>query len=383
MKAPTAAAKTCEACRADSHPREEGADGCCEDLRSARSAVIHERKALAKRAWPAVIRERKAPTAAANLRSVQGRQLSVRGRHQRLPRTCEVCRARLSFARERQLGSDHLDGSRWLGIHEEASMGHGAWCATARAGFKGLERWGGFKHYKGKTFEDTVTSVPVGVDSSDWQTMCEKWNTREEQDIAERNRQNRTHQKMTYRRGHTSIYQLKDDFVKTHQREPDRMKIFRMGRGKDVHDRTQQWVDDESNDHFRRNHMTTPSVQSDDVSPISVEDAFIAVMGWDKPGRVHCTDKAETFGNWYGRREGSSSSDGYHTQVHQLQNQNKKMEELCAERSRDLQELHDICNQMSEMRALTQRLAGQPSHVSPPAVEGSDVSTNNYDDNDD
>ncbi|MQL99774.1 hypothetical protein Taro_032508 [Colocasia esculenta] len=115
------------------------------------------------------------------------------------------------------------------------------------------------KHYKGKSFEDAVTSIPVGVDPTDWRTMCEKWNTREEQDIVERNRQNCIHQSMTYRRGCTSIYQLKYDFVKTHQREPDRMEVFRMGRCKDLSDGTQRWVDD--------------------VTPISAEDAFIAVMG--------------------------------------------------------------------------------------------------------
>ncbi|MQL79645.1 hypothetical protein Taro_012101 [Colocasia esculenta] len=108
------------------------------------------------------------------------------------------------------------------------------------------------KHYKGKTFEDAVASVPPGVDPSDWWTMCQKWNSREEQDIAERNKQNRTHQNMTYRRGRTSIYQLKDDFVKTHQREPDLMEVFKMGRCKDLPDGTQQWVDDESRDRFEK-----------------------------------------------------------------------------------------------------------------------------------
>ncbi|MQM12139.1 hypothetical protein Taro_045053, partial [Colocasia esculenta] len=37
------------------------------------------------------------------------------------------------------------------------------------------------KYYKGKTFEDVITSVPAGVDPSDWRTMCEKWNKWEEQ----------------------------------------------------------------------------------------------------------------------------------------------------------------------------------------------------------
>ncbi|MQL97990.1 hypothetical protein Taro_030693, partial [Colocasia esculenta] len=75
------------------------------------------------------------------------------------------------------------------------------------------------EHYKGGTFEDAVTFVPTGIDPSDWQTMCEKWNTREEQ-------------------------------VKTNQREADHMQVFRMGRCKHLPDGTQQWVDDESNDHF-------------------------------------------------------------------------------------------------------------------------------------
>ncbi|MQM20305.1 hypothetical protein Taro_053324 [Colocasia esculenta] len=57
------------------------------------------------------------------------------------------------------------------------------------------------KHYKGKTSEDVVKFVPPGVDPSDWRTMCEKWNTREEQDIAERNKQNNAHRNMTYRQG--------------------------------------------------------------------------------------------------------------------------------------------------------------------------------------
>ncbi|MQL84076.1 hypothetical protein Taro_016570 [Colocasia esculenta] len=176
------------------------------------------------------------------------------------------------------------------------------------------------EHYKGKTFKDVVKSDPSGVDPSDWRTMYEKWNTREEQDIAERNRQNRAHQNMTYRQGRTSIYQLRDDFVKTHQREPNCMEIFKMERCKDLPDGTQRWVDDESSSRFERmTQMTTPALQSDDVIPVSAEDAFIVIMGRDRSGRVRCVGKAETLDSWYGRGEGSSTSDGYHTQVQQLQ----------------------------------------------------------------
>ncbi|MQM20486.1 hypothetical protein Taro_053505 [Colocasia esculenta] len=239
------------------------------------------------------------------------------------------------------------------------------------------------KHYKGRTFEDAVTFVPVGVDPSDWRTMCEKWNTRENQDIAKRNRKNPTHQSMTYRRGRMSIYQLKDDF--THQREPDRPEVFKMGRCKDLPDGTQRWVDNESKDHFERmTHMTTPSLQSDGVSTVLAKDAFIAVMGRDMSNRVRCAGKVEMPRTWYGRGEGSSSSVNYHMVQQlkqQLQDQNKKLEEMCVERSRDRQELEDMRSRMLEMRALMQRLAGQPSsHVPPPTRKGSDESVDNYDD---
>ncbi|MQL85316.1 hypothetical protein Taro_017834 [Colocasia esculenta] len=260
---------------------------------------------------------------------------------------------------------------------------------------KGWRRMLKSKHYKGKTFEDPVASVPLGVDPSDWRTMYQKWNSREEQDIAERNKQNRTHQNMTYRRGRTSIYQLKDDF--THQREPDRMEVFKMGRCKDLPDGTQRWVMTKAGI-VLMTQMTTPSLQSDDAAPVSAEDAFVAVMGRDRPGRVRCAGKAETLRTWYGR--GESSSGGYHTQVQQLQDQNKKMEELCAKRSRDRQELEELCaerskdrqelenvrSQMSEMRAFMQQFSRRPSHMSRPGseleCEGSDESPDNYDDDD-
>ncbi|MQM15469.1 hypothetical protein Taro_048413 [Colocasia esculenta] len=210
---------------------------------------------------------------------------------------------------------------------------------------------------------------------------------------------------MTYRRERMNIYQLKDDFVKTHQREPDRTEVFRMGRCKDLPDGTQRWVDDESRDRFERmTQMTTPSLQSDDAAPVLAEDAFVVVMGRDRPGCVRCAGKAETLRTWYGRGEGSSSSGGYHTQVQQLQqqlqDQNKKMEEMCTERSRDRQELEELCaersrdrqelenmrSQMSEMRALIQQFVAQPSHVSRPGpeleCEGNDESGDNYDDDD-
>ncbi|MQM19855.1 hypothetical protein Taro_052868 [Colocasia esculenta] len=142
-------------------------------------------------------------------------------------------------------------------------------------------------YYKGKTFEDVVKSIPPGVDPSDWRIMCEKLNTRKKQ-------------------------------VKTHPREHNRRDIFKMGTCKDLPNGTQQWIDDESSSRFEwMTQMTTPTLQSDDVAPISAEDAFIAVMGRDRPGRVRCTGKAVKLGSWYGRGEGLSSLGSYYTQLQQ------------------------------------------------------------------
>ncbi|MQL88939.1 hypothetical protein Taro_021507, partial [Colocasia esculenta] len=55
------------------------------------------------------------------------------------------------------------------------------------------------RHYTCKSFDDAIASVPAGVNPQDWQIMCAKWNTSEEQNIADRNKTNRSHQSMPYR----------------------------------------------------------------------------------------------------------------------------------------------------------------------------------------
>ncbi|MQL97957.1 hypothetical protein Taro_030654 [Colocasia esculenta] len=36
------------------------------------------------------------------------------------------------------------------------------------------------RHFNGKSLDDAIASVPTGVDSSDWQTMCEMWTNGDE-----------------------------------------------------------------------------------------------------------------------------------------------------------------------------------------------------------
>ena len=57
-----------------------------------------------------------------------------------------------------------------------------------------------------------------------------------------------------------------------------------------------------------------------DRVPISPEEAFITVMGRDRPGRVHCAGSAETLRTWYTPGEGSSLAAYQHqAQEHALQ----------------------------------------------------------------
>ncbi|MQM10303.1 hypothetical protein Taro_043195, partial [Colocasia esculenta] len=135
------------------------------------------------------------------------------------------------------------------------------------------------EHYTGKSLEDAIASVPAGVDSFDWQMMCEKWNTSDEQRLVQ-------------------------------DRESNLVEIFKIGRCKELPDGTDQWVDDESRSRYERMiQLSTPSLDSESEStPISTEEAFGSVMEKDRSGRVRYRGSRETLRTWYGTREGSSSS---------------------------------------------------------------------------
>ncbi|MQM16632.1 hypothetical protein Taro_049591 [Colocasia esculenta] len=71
------------------------------------------------------------------------------------------------------------------------------------------------RHFNGKSLDDVIASVPAGVDSSDWQTMCEIWANGDERS-------------------------------NMHGRNPHRLELFKMGRCKDLVDDSESWVDEES-----------------------------------------------------------------------------------------------------------------------------------------
>ncbi|MQL89033.1 hypothetical protein Taro_021598 [Colocasia esculenta] len=66
------------------------------------------------------------------------------------------------------------------------------------------------------------------------------------------------------------------------------MKIFKMGRCKELPDGNEQWVDEESRSRYERMiQRMTPSLDSESGSTlISVEETFVSVIGKDRFGHV-------------------------------------------------------------------------------------------------
>ncbi|MQL77917.1 hypothetical protein Taro_010332, partial [Colocasia esculenta] len=130
--------------------------------------------------------------------------------------------------------------------------------------------------------------------------MHRSWRSKQKKKVADRNKQNRATQSMPYRRGRTSHYQLMNDFSNTHGRTPHRLEVFKMGRCKDLPDGSESWVDEESMRRYEAmTQMIAPSeVDAESHTTATPEDAFISVMGKDRPGRVRCAGSGETLSTW-------------------------------------------------------------------------------------
>ncbi|MQM23783.1 hypothetical protein Taro_056853 [Colocasia esculenta] len=129
--------------------------------------------------------------------------------------------------------------------------------------------------------DDAIAFVPTGVDSSDWQTMCEMWTTGDERS-------------------------------NMHGRTPHRLEVFKMGRCKDLPDDSESWVDKESRRRYEvMTQMIAPSsdVDAESHTTATPKDAFISVMGKDRPGRVRCAGSGETLSTWYGATGTSACSE--------------------------------------------------------------------------
>ncbi|MQM19828.1 hypothetical protein Taro_052838 [Colocasia esculenta] len=151
--------------------------------------------------------------------------------------------------------------------------------------------------------------------------MCEKWNTSDEQRLA-------------------------------HDREPNRVEIFKIGRCKELPDGTEQWVDDESRSRYKRMiQLSATALDSERGStPISAEEAFISIMGKDRSGRICCGDSRETHRRWYGIGAGASSSD-YHQQISNIENTLRmEVEELRTEARRRDSEMDEMRKELEQLR---------------------------------
>ncbi|MQL90256.1 hypothetical protein Taro_022847 [Colocasia esculenta] len=78
-----------------------------------------------------------------------------------------------------------------------------------------------------------------------------------------------------------------------HGRTLHRLEVFNMGPCKDLPDGTESWE--------AMNQMIAPSdVDAKSHTTATPEDAFISVIGKDRPGRVRCAGSGETLSTWYG-----------------------------------------------------------------------------------
>ncbi|MQL81136.1 hypothetical protein Taro_013591, partial [Colocasia esculenta] len=135
------------------------------------------------------------------------------------------------------------------------------------------------QYFNGKSLDDAIASVPAGVDSSDWQTMCKMWTNGDERS-------------------------------NMHGRNPHRLELFKKGRCKDLPDDSESWVDEESRRRYETvTQMIAPSsdVDAESHTPATHEDAFISVMEKDRPGCVRCAGSGETLNTLY-KSTGTSGS---------------------------------------------------------------------------
>ncbi|MQL98284.1 hypothetical protein Taro_030984, partial [Colocasia esculenta] len=175
------------------------------------------------------------------------------------------------------------------------------------------------RHYTGKSFEDVIASVPAGVNPHDWQIMCEKWNTSDEQCLA-------------------------------HDRDLNRVEIFKIGKCKKLPDGLEQWVDDESRSRYVSILSATSLDSESGSTPISSKEAFVSVIGKDQSGRIRCGGSWETCRTWYGTGEGSNSFD-YHQQISNIENNLRmEVEELRTEARRRDSEMDEMRKELEQLR---------------------------------
>ncbi|MQM14150.1 hypothetical protein Taro_047078 [Colocasia esculenta] len=97
-----------------------------------------------------------------------------------------------------------------------------------------------------------------------------------------------------------------------HGRNLHQLELFKMGRCKDLADGSESWVDEESMRRYETiTQLMAPSsdVDAENHTPATPEEAFISVMGKDRPGHVPCAGSGGTLSTWYKSTGTSGSSE--------------------------------------------------------------------------
>ncbi|MQL96644.1 hypothetical protein Taro_029318, partial [Colocasia esculenta] len=191
-------------------------------------------------------------------------------------------------------------------------------------------------HFNGKSLDDVIASVPVGVDYLEWQTMCEMWTTADERS-------------------------------QMHGRTPHRLE-----------DAMTQMI------------ALSSDMDAESHTPVTPEDAFISVIGKDRPGRVRCAGSGETLGTWYRSTGMFATSERERIMQEQLKVQEEKLkaqaEEMTQMREK-ISRLENVATKVDEMSILLSQIQASqartqdvPSTNQSGSDSGTDEATDDYSD---
>ncbi|MQM21381.1 hypothetical protein Taro_054420 [Colocasia esculenta] len=178
-----------------------------------------------------------------------------------------------------------------------------------------------------------------------------------------------------------------------HGRNLHRLELLKMGRCKYLPDDSETCVDEESKRRYETmTQMIPPSsdVDAESHTPTTPEDAFILVMGKDRPGHVRCAGSGETLSPWYKSIGTSASSERERIMQEQLKAQEEKLkahaEEMTQMREK-ISRLKNIATKVDEISTLLSQIQASQTltqHV-PTAVQSesdseTDVMADDYSD---
>ncbi|MQM08849.1 hypothetical protein Taro_041708 [Colocasia esculenta] len=187
------------------------------------------------------------------------------------------------------------------------------------------------------------------------------------QRVSERNKSNRCHLSMPYRRGRMNIHQLNNDFMEREGRHPTRPEMFQMTQARTAPDGSVMWSNEQSRqmmDQMNQLMNPTPSKESDATANppvLTPEEAFRQVFGRDRPGRIRCGGRGQTLRSWYGPSECGSSSNTVYQRL--LEEQSQQKSEICQQKSEISQQKSEIERMKKIIEDQERRIAAQSTDI--------------------